>query len=153
MGRSTAVSEKPQTRKGKAQGMRALLSRLQDPKDVQAAAFMAFAILVFEAGICPLIINKIPCEFPHIHQCMHATAAWRYSRASDLKPCSAMTLLVCSADTELDWVAYMQEVEGFMKAMPFDLTHVVTASLSITSLLLLRALQTAPTAERICCDF
>ena len=28
-----------------------------------AACLVAFAILVFEAGVCPLIIAKVPCEF------------------------------------------------------------------------------------------
>ena len=70
MGRSTAVSEKPQTRKSKVQGLLALLRRQADPNDVQAAVFMAFAILIFEAGICPLIIAKIPCEESEI-PCLH----------------------------------------------------------------------------------
>ena len=66
MARSTAVFEKPQKRRSKIQGLWSLLNRLQDPKDVQAAALMAFAILIFEAGICPLIIAKIPCKSPGI---------------------------------------------------------------------------------------
>ena len=130
MGRGTAVSEKPQTRKGKVQGFRVLLSRLQDPKDVQAATFVAFAILVFEAGICPLIIAKIPCKFLHLYISMQQLP-YTTGGASDVNPLSATRPLVCCADTELDWVAYMQEVEGFMKVKPFNCTHTATALPSI----------------------
>lgn len=63
MRHSTAISEQTKTKNSKRHGLRSLLSRLQDPKDVQAATFVAIAILVFEAGICPLIIAKIPCKF------------------------------------------------------------------------------------------
>ncbi len=63
MRHSTAISEQTKTKNSKRHGLRSLLSRLQDPKDVQAASFVAIAILVFEAGICPLIIAKIPCKF------------------------------------------------------------------------------------------
>lgn len=116
------------------QGLLALLSRLQDPKDVQAAAIVAFAILVFEAGICPLIIAKIPCKFLGIAR-MSVISAMRYGRALSPRITreSTITLAVCSADTELDWVAYMQEVEGFMKVSPFSPTQLCKASATASS--------------------
>ena len=126
MGRSTAVSEKRHTRKSKVQGLLALLRRLQDPKDVQAAAFMAFAILVFEAGICPLIIAKIPCKSPPF-PCLYLVIAICVVEPFSLDVLSDTpgSLAVCHADTELDWVAYMQEVEGFMKVSP--ITYIANA--------------------------
>lgn len=62
MGRNVAISEKPHTRRSAWQSLRILLGRLQDPKDVHAAIFMAMAILAFEAAVCPLIIAKVPCK-------------------------------------------------------------------------------------------
>ena len=44
------------------QGLWSQLSRLQNPSDVWAACLVAFAILAFEAAVCPLIIANIPCE-------------------------------------------------------------------------------------------
>lgn len=67
MGRSMAITESSKKRKSKLQSVSALLRRLQDPKDVQAAAVTALAVLVFEAAICPLIIAKIPCAFCSFH--------------------------------------------------------------------------------------
>lgn len=87
MGRSTAISEKPQTRRAPWQSFRSLLGRLQDPKDVQAAMFMIFAILVVEAAICPLIIAKIPCEPPCCRKCSKQYRARFRMQACPAKAC------------------------------------------------------------------
>ena len=54
-----------------------LLERLQDPHDTLAALWVAAAVMLFEAALCPLLIAKVPCEqrcwLPHV--CMPSAAA------------------------------------------------------------------------------
>ena len=87
------------------------LKRLNDPKDTAAAITFAAFLLVAEAVLCSLIIWKVPCEsLDGLMVCVR--------RILLILPAWIATLKMFSpgpADTEIDWMAYMQEVRGYQQ--------------------------------------
>ena len=64
------------------------------------------------------------CELQHLLCAMTGPMAYKESGSRNT---------ICPADTELDWVAYMQEVEGFMKVRPFSPHQLCKASATASS--------------------
>ena len=78
-----------------------LWRRLNDPKDSAAGLLVAAVLLSLEAALNGFIIMRVKCACGL--DCSSSREAWT--------PTGARCLL--GADTEIDWVAYMQEVEGY----------------------------------------
>lgn len=67
---------------------------------------LALGLLLGEAAIGSFIIFKVPCAYGGL------TARLRPGVAHARYACDIRRSLCAYADTEIDWVAYMQEVEG-----------------------------------------
>lgn len=83
--------------------MLSLLKRLGDPKDTKAARILAVLLLLWEALFTYLIILKVPCTL--------------FIKIFLLSP--------STPDTEIDWIAYMEQVEGFQKVYRLTLSLVL----------------------------
>jgi hypothetical protein len=96
---------------------RPLLFRLRDAADTRTASAVAIALLIGEAVLCGLIIFKVPCEFSRFVPHGWEPASATFSRTWFVT--SAIHALVSSAwvdaDTEIDWVAYMEQSETFLQ--------------------------------------
>lgn len=63
-----------------------------------------FALVCAEIVLCSLIVWKVPCKIVEV-----MTAVF-------IEPIFDLQFLSCArcTDTEIDWIAYMQEVEGYL---------------------------------------
>lgn len=107
----------------------ALLQALNDPTNGAAHAGVAAVLLAAEAVLCLVIIRRVPCA-PALgarpaggraaaaaDAAQHFEPAWADPQEGPSKQASS-TPRPCPcrpADTEIDWVAYMQEVGGYLK--------------------------------------
>ena len=83
---------------------KALVQRLCDARDRRAAWGFASLLLVAEAVLCAAIIWRVPCKSANAITCCA-----EFNAQDAIGP-----QYLNHADTEIDWVAYMQEVEGFL---------------------------------------
>ena len=90
--------------------------RLNDTRDVEAARNTAAVLLCGEMLACVLILSKVPCK----SSCLRSNSTPQTARR---------TQLVLSADTEIDWIAYMQQVQTFLQV------GCVTCAQSVSALL------------------
>ena len=81
---------------------RRIWCRLNDAHDVGAARNTAAVLLCGEMLACVLILAKVPCK----SLCLHRNSITQAARRK---------LMLLAADTEIDWVAYMQQVQTFLQ--------------------------------------
>lgn len=104
---------------------RGWVRRLNSPEDTQAAAFVAALLLCAEAVLCGVIIARVSCKHtpsslggPLSENCVSNYAVLCYftlvRALRAVSPCA-------SADTPIDWEAYMEQVEGFLSVRHFTL--------------------------------
>ena len=79
-----------------------LWCRLNDAHDVGAARITAAVLLCGEMLACVLILTKVPCK----SFCLHSRSITQAARRKHL---------LLPADTEIDWAAYMQQVQTFLQ--------------------------------------
>lgn len=92
------------------------VKRLCNSQDVAAGTAVAAVLLAGEAVLCGLIIARVPCE---------SDARDMLSSVSQ----SAIGVDSCqSADTEIDWVAYMDQVKGFLQVLLRAWSHSVVTT-------------------------
>jgi len=76
--------------------------RLNEAHDVGAARNTAAVLLCGEMLACVLILTKVPCK----SFCLHSKSIPQAARRKHL---------LLPADTEIDWIAYMQQVQTFLQ--------------------------------------
>ncbi len=81
---------------------------------------IAVISLVFEALLCVAIITKVPCTFTSCQFYKISNFAFTFdlitAAVSALDQVIFIFLTILSiADTEIDWIAYMDEVAGYDK--------------------------------------
>ena len=79
--------------------------RLCNPQDAAAGTAVAAVLLAGEVVLCGLIITRVPCK----SDTRDMLSSISHS-ATGIDCCQ-------SADTEIDWVAYMDQVKGFLQVL------------------------------------
>lgn len=99
-----------------------LCSALNDPANLVAQLAVASLLLVAETVLCLLIIRRVPCEpetAAHAplaaEPCSRAASSARSACRLAARPPDTRACHCDLADTEIDWVAYMQEVGGYLE--------------------------------------
>lgn len=96
-----------------------LINRICNPQDVLTSWTIAAILLVVEALLCLTIIAKVPCmsrccKFYH-NANLICKFLFRHRRECGIELWYYFLLLL--VDTEIDWVAYMDEVAGYDKVI------------------------------------
>ncbi len=95
---------------------RRIWSRLNDAHDVGAARNTTAVLLCAEMLACVLILTKVPCK----SFCLLSKSITQAAKRKRL---------LLPADTEIDWVAYMQQVQTFLQVGCERSAHSVSALL------------------------